>query len=299
MITLEKLPEIVFDAIRNENRLLFPNHILSLPETALSTLIGAKILAEKDKIFSGPRASWELGYDLRRPAANSLLFVQKIADFDDELLIVACKTIGPEENLNGYLEKVMPHARHTSKLVLCLLLKADAATHEKWVEKWVNAYAGQLSTLGVPVQLVLNGHEEERLWLHLWQAQPMREEAGSHKILEALTDAVANMSYENMLFVLKKIISLRTDMQESQLVPELMLSTLFKMVFAREQGVPLQEVYDPIAFGGYTDSQLAARNLLDDMQKTFNVDFAIEESITIRTIGDLANAILEKKAVQY
>jgi hypothetical protein len=112
----------------------------------------------------------------------------------------------------------------------------------------------------------------------------------------ALEEAVHNMRYENMLAVLKRIINLRTHLPEEKLDESLSLNTIFKLAFSIEQGVNIDEVYDPEAFNGLTDTQLAARNLVDDIQKTFAVQLSVIELSGILTLKDLAHTLAQKTA---
>jgi hypothetical protein len=112
---------------------------------------------------------------------------------------------------------------------------------------------------------------------------------------KALKQATHNMALENMISVLKKIISLRTNLSEELIQPEHSLALLCKMSFAGEQGVKLEEVYDPEVFNGFTDSELATLNLLEDMQKTFNVAFDHQEKQNVKTLNDLAGMLVHKK----
>lgn len=110
-----------------------------------------------------------------------------------------------------------------------------------------------------------------------------------------MINAVTDMEYEGMLQVMKRILALRTHLEERGMSEEMTLQLIFKMAFAREQGIPLEEVYDPIAFGNYTDTELAAKNFIDDMQRSFRVEFSDDETASIKTIRDLVAGIIEKK----
>jgi hypothetical protein len=112
---------------------------------------------------------------------------------------------------------------------------------------------------------------------------------------DAMINAVTDMEYEGTLQVMKRILGLRTHLDERGMSAEMPLQLIFKMAFAREQGIDVEEVYDPIAFADLTDSQLAANNFVADMQRSFHLDFTDDETSGIRTIKDLVKTIVAKR----
>jgi hypothetical protein len=120
-------------------------------------------------------------------------------------------------------------------------------------------------------------------------------EAHMRAVEEAMINAVTDMEYEGLVQVVKRILALRTHLEEKGMSAEMTLQLIFKMAFAREQGIPIDEVYDPIAFGNLTDTGLAAKNFIDDMQRSFRIEFSDEETDSIKTIKDLATGIIAKR----
>jgi hypothetical protein len=120
-------------------------------------------------------------------------------------------------------------------------------------------------------------------------------EAHMRAVEEAMINAITDMEYESMLQVIKRILALRTHLEERGMSAEMSLQLIFKMAFAREQGISLEEVYDPIAFGDLTDTELAAKNFVDDMQRSFRIGFSEDEVADIKTIKDLVSAIINKR----
>jgi hypothetical protein len=112
-------------------------------------------------------------------------------------------------------------------------------------------------------------------------------EAHMRAVEEAMINAITDMEYESMLQVIKRILALRTHLEERGMSAEMSLQLIFKMAFAREQGISLEEVYDPIAFGDLTDTELAAKNFVDDMQRSFRIGFSEDEVADIKTIKEL------------
>jgi acyl carrier protein len=121
------------------------------------------------------------------------------------------------------------------------------------------------------------------------------KEAQLRAMEEAMIHAVTDMEYESMLQVLKRILALRTHLDERGMSAEMPLQLIFKMAFAREQGIDVEEVYDPIAFADLTDSQLATNNFIVDMQRSFHIAFSEDETLSIKTIKDLVKVIVAKR----
>jgi hypothetical protein len=117
----------------------------------------------------------------------------------------------------------------------------------------------------------------------------------SEEVQHAMLDAVEGMQYENMLLAIRHIISLRTSIPESDIKPEMTLTEVFKLAFALEQGMNVSDVYDPLAFEGVSDTQLASKNLLQDMERAFNVHLDMAEEERILTVHDLSHALLSKQ----
>jgi hypothetical protein len=218
----------------------------------------------------------------------------------EEFVDLQVRKIALNENLSPFIsEKYMASADEKIRRFAVLLIEANEKDQHAWADRWINEFATDIKPVHTACYRIKSSAEPVCSWMVLWELPVKISDDNQPKnISGALYDAVRYMHYENMVNVLRKVISLRINVEEEKIQPETELPTLYKMSFAKEQGVPLDQVYDPIAMQGLTDSQLAANNLLNDMQKTFGVDFDPGDFHKINTIKDLAEIIVAKKTVE-
>ncbi|RYD83555.1 MAG: hypothetical protein EOP53_00510 [Sphingobacteriales bacterium] len=267
--------------------------IFSLPKITLQYLCGKAVFENRKAVFGSENVNliWKadraantekpVSFSYEKAAEKHYIFTDIIlASQDDDLLV----------NLQNMLKSLQPH-----KKLAFVILKCTEKQVEVWQEKWQEKIGSILIPAAKP--LAIKTGDENNIWLTVWQDAAPVETADIHTNVDlALGDAVKDMYFESMMLVMKRIVSLRTNLDEDIINAHTKISTIFKMVFAKEQGVGLEEVYDPEAMAGFTDSQLAASNFITDMQKAFNVDFNAQEIENIATVRDLVGIIIYKKS---
>lgn len=298
MISLQYLVYACNDFFQNECSILDQpgKGFSSLPENAVASGIVRQILRYKQQIFQY-QTSW------LHDAENKRLRFQYSPQPDkDEYVDLQIRKTALNENLSPFIsERYVASAEEKIRRFALFLLEANEKDQRAWADRWINEFAIDIKPVYTSCYKIKSNKSDESLcsWMVLWELPVKVSEGNEPKnISGALYDAVRYMHYENMVNILRKVISLRINVEEEKIQPETDLPTLYKMSFAKEQGVPVDQVYDPIAMQGLTDSQLAANNLLNDMQKTFGVDFDPVDFHKINTIKDLAEIIVAKKTVE-
>jgi hypothetical protein len=155
-----------------------------------------------------------------------------------------------------------------------------------------------LGTISQVSSLTINILEGQKIILNIYKLAltPTEEKKTKTDMHTALAAAIQSMQYESMLNTLKHIIKLRTHLPEEKIDENMALNIIFKMAFSMEQGVSIDEVYDPEAFNGLTDTQLAAKNLVSDIQKTFSIQLSTPEINSVHSLSDLARLLSVKSA---
>lgn len=285
--------QTIAQALEKEHRFLLSvsaDSIFSLPKTTLQYLCGKAVYNNREKIFGNNKVEWvwnsQAAGNIHKPVVFKVSDGEHylVTDFicldqDDDLLV----------NMQAILQSLQQH-----KKLAAVIIRATQKQAEVWIEKWQDKIGSILKPCSKPV--LMNGPDEKNIWLTIWQDAAPAETADVHNNVDnALEEAVRDMYFESMMHVMKRIVSLRTNLDENIINAQTEITTIFKMVFAKEQGVGLDDVYDPEAFAGLKDSQLAAGNFVNDMQKAFNVNFNNEEIASISTIKDLVGIIIHKK----
>lgn len=300
LLKTDELCHTLAQILKKEHRFLqkiSERGIFSLSKSTLQYLCGKAIYAGGESIF-GPSYIWHWKGAENRSAAKPLLFSYGDEQNEKHYLYTDVVTVSQDDDLliqiQAMLQNLHPHKKLVATLLTCTKKQAEV-----WMEKWTDKIGSILIPYKELVQISAENDENTaQVWMVCWQDATPKETADIHANAEnAMEDAIKDMYFESMMLVLKRIISLRTNLEETALNAHTKLATIFKMVFAREQGVPLDEVYDPEAMAGFTDSQLATHNFITDMQKTFNIAFSEEEVSNIASIKDLAGIIIHKKSM--
>jgi hypothetical protein len=298
MLSLQYLVHACHDFFQNEcSALDKPGAgIKSLSENAIASAVARQILRYKDNIFH-----YETGWE-HNAGAKRLRFHYSAQPDKEEFVDLQIKKAALNENLGPFIsENYIAGAEEKVRRFALILIEGDEKDQRAWAERWINEFATDIKPVYTSCYRYKTSNTVNNTcsWMVLWELPvKMANDATPKNISGALYDAVRYMHYENMVNILRKVISLRINVEEDLIQPDTDLSTLYKMSFAREQGVPLDEVYDPEAMKGLTDSQLATNNLLNDMQKTFGVDFDPADFQKINTIKDLARTIVAKKTME-
>lgn len=298
MISLQYLVHACHDFFQNECSLLDkPGSGFSrLPESAVSYGLARQIIRYNENIFQN-KMTWVQSADDKK-----LRFQYRMHGAKEEYVDLEVKKISLEDNLSPFIqEKYVADQGEKIRRFALILLEGNEQEQKDWSDKWMKDFATEIKPVYTANYRLKSAPSSEKKysWMMLWELPvKINEDSMPKNITGALYDAVRYMHYENMVNVLRKVIALRINVEEELIQPETSLFTLYKMSFAKEQGVPLEQVYDPEAMQGLTDSQLATNNLLTDMQKTFGVDFEAEEVNKINTLKDLARIIVAKKTME-
>lgn len=298
MISLQYLVYACHDFFQNEcNSLDKPGTgIHRLSENTLAAGIARQILRYTDNIFHH-KTAWQ-----HDTLAKKLRFHYAVQPDKEEFVDLHVKKVALNENIASFIQDCYTVSGEGKiRSFALILVEGNEKDQRAWADRWINEFATDIKPVYTSCYRLKSSSTGDQAcsWMVLWEL-PVRtaDEAIPKNISGALYDAVRYMHCENMVNILRKVISLRINVEEELIQPETDLSTLYKMSFAKEQGVPLDQVYDPEAMEGFTDSQLATNNLLNDMQKTFGVDFDPVDFQKINTIKDLAKTIVAKKKLE-
>ncbi|MGZ5243194.1 MAG: hypothetical protein ACXWDO_06360 [Bacteroidia bacterium] len=268
--------------------------IFSLPKSTLQYICGKAVFTAGEGIF-GAQPIWVIKSAENKNSLKPLFFSYKDHLQEKHFLYIDVISVSQDDDLLVQIQPMLQNV-HPHKKLVAIILKCTFKQVEVWVEKWTDKIGSILRPYKNPME-ISTADDDEQIWMVCWQDAIPKETADIHANADiAMEDAIKDMYYESMLLVLKRIISLRTNLDENGLNAQTRLATIFKMVFAKEQGVSLEEVYDPEAMAGLTDSQLATHNFINDMEKAFNVDFSDDEIENIVSIKDLVGIIIHKKS---
>ncbi len=296
-IKTDEFCQILAQTLTHEHRFLLNIHqkgIFSIPKSTLQYICGKAIAQAGKQVFEA-EPKWIMSTGENKPADKPLVFSYYTQDREKHFLYTDIVPISQDDDLMLQIQPMLQNLQPHKKLVV-IILQCTKKQVEVWIEKWTDKIGSILIPYNKAIP-VSQDEDAEPVWMIAWQDAIAKETADVHFNADvAMEHAISDMYFESMMLVLKRIISLRTNLDEASLTALTKISTIFKMVFAKEQGVSLDEVYDPEAMAGFTDSELAANNFINDMQKTFHINLNDNEITGILTIKDLAGIIIHKKS---